>query len=828
MKKSRLGILAFTFTMALGMPTAFAASVFDIRVSYYDTAAKTDAKKAKIAATFERFADAVYEMSNGVHRIGKVIIYTDGAYYDNADIAWRSGADGTECWFSADVNGRGHSGSHIVHCDNGSLPEGNGTIILKTLETPRASGYTLGHEWGHFFYGMFDEYKGDGSSCDASPCGSDVGVANSIMNDPLIAVNRSDDSMGYLEWLNFSTSLNNSGAINPATNKANNAQFRVYGASAWGTLVRTADQDSEFARQSAYNKARKYYSDLKGGAPRAGTAPSLEINTAEGQNAARKELKFQWKSGSASSPQSMPAGGSRVQSTSAGLTSKPPTARIIIVDNTTNVSAGMLKEVKATVQRLIALAEDNDLVRVVALDTPVLQVAPLTTLASKAAKDSMIQQVEEIVPGSSIEPASARVTELAADLVSLSAQLTDITTSVYVFANGYAANALLTGTTDFFRNSGMMPYTLDLGSDDAAGGLLRQFAEKTEGIYAPGDTPEKLRMAMILADMASSPSVDALLAEDQTVISGTQEFTFVVDPTLGEAKAEVSYQSDPSALSLSLIDPQGTNLPFAAEDCGVVRKAYDNTPAENTCIKHVNMPSGGVWKLRATSASSAVEMSYHIAGYPLDNTNVYFTTLDTIRSNDGFLLISAKVGNDLPLTGINVQAKVTKPDGTTVDVAMKDDGVLPDIKAQDGVYTGSLAAADDGDYLVKVYFNNAGGTGQYTVYGFTYASHAANQLIPMTQNFTRVALTTTRLLSSCKRVLNWAEALAAPSLLPMRGKQEMEIAQYQARYYPGTGMYLGCNIEDGNMYAYGPATGLILYNLGSLVSWLSQASAAGY
>jgi hypothetical protein len=138
MKNLCVFISSLSSFLALVSAPAQAASVHDLRVSYHDTAANTEARKAKIAATFEYFAEADYEMTNGVHRIGKVTIYTDGAYYDKADIVWRNGSgDGNECWFSADVNGRGHAGSHILHCDNGSLPEGSGTVIVKTLERPR-------------------------------------------------------------------------------------------------------------------------------------------------------------------------------------------------------------------------------------------------------------------------------------------------------------------------------------------------------------------------------------------------------------------------------------------------------------------------------------------------------------------------------------------------------------------------------------------------------------------------------------------------------------------------------------------------------------------
>jgi calcium-activated chloride channel regulator 3/4 len=799
---------------------AFAASVYDLRVSYYDSAANTEAKKPQIAATFEHFADAVYEMTNGTHRIGRVSIYSDGAYYDNADVVWRNGSgDGQECWFSAAVNGRGYAGSRIVHCEIGSLPEGSGTITFKTLERPRASGYTLSHEWGHFFYGLFDEYQTSGPcNDDSNPCTTDIGVKNSLMNDPLIAANRVDDSMAYIEWLNFSNSTNNLGEINPTTGKATNAQFRTYGANAWDTLVRAAELDSEFARQSAYGKPRKFYPDLKDGAPVFGQVPSLEIDTPEGRAAARSALQIEWLTGTNTRR-------------SASTSKKPPTTRIILLDNTKQISAGMLEEVKAVVQELIDYAEESDSVAVVALDSPNLLIAPLTTLDSEATRDAVIQAVEKINLGSAAALSPALAATINGAFTSLPTQLTDTTASVYLFAHPSTANTLLHGAAETYRNTHLMLYAFDLEGNNAPNGLVRKFAEQTNGLYATINTPNKLRPALQIAEMESSPSVDALLAMDTLQVSGTQDFAFVVDPTLGEIEANVSYPAA-SAVTLALLDPQGAVLPFTTEECSdVVRKAYDDKPAENTCFKQLISPASGVWKLRITTTTSN-SMTYRVIGYPLDNGKSYFGTVNTHRQNDESLIITAQVGNDLPLTNINVSAKVTKPDGSTAEIIMQDNGIAPDFKALDGVYSGSLANAVDGDYLVAVSFNNHNGSGQFSNSSLKYVSVGGvavptNRLTSLTQDFTRVALQQITLLSPYKRMMNWGEAVVAPTLLPERGKQEFDFPPYKGRFYPSTGIYLAYNTQDGNLYLLDQAVGSP-QNLGTLANYLSQASSAGF
>ena len=69
-----------------------------------------------------------------------------GAFKDDTDILWVK-----SCWPNANVAGHTKPGSRIEHCD---------TFDTTSFLTNRmAGGVTLLHEWGHFGYGVYDEYK---------------------------------------------------------------------------------------------------------------------------------------------------------------------------------------------------------------------------------------------------------------------------------------------------------------------------------------------------------------------------------------------------------------------------------------------------------------------------------------------------------------------------------------------------------------------------------------------------------------------------------------------------------------------------------------------
>lgn len=155
--------------------------------------------------------------------------------------------------------------------------------FLSNENQQRMGGYTLAHEWGHYYYGLYDEYvgKAEDDKTFHFPHSTDKAVTNSIMNRQWNAYSSSGDNFN---WLNFSIAKNN-------TKKT--AQHRVYGASAWETLIRPVADDPQDGERSA-QADRVFYSELGDVDPEGNQDSSIEL-----PGDARSVLRIVWPGSSA-------------------------------------------------------------------------------------------------------------------------------------------------------------------------------------------------------------------------------------------------------------------------------------------------------------------------------------------------------------------------------------------------------------------------------------------------------------------------------------------------------------------------------------------------
>jgi alpha-tubulin suppressor-like RCC1 family protein len=235
--------------------------------------------------TMRYFADAIYEASNGAHKVRHVTFYQKGTYVGKADIIWEAGGIGTSCWPMAHVNGYGKQGWTVQFCDVNM----QGEDYIANDVAQQNGGYTLAHELGHYYYGVFDEYRGTITSSTNiwDPVSTDMPVSNSIMHQQRNAISGTTNIgrtyHGDFSWLNFSTNLNNH------TNT--NAQYRCYAASVWETLARSPADDPRDGKRSRLPR-RRDSPELANAAPSAGSAPSIELPAGRGQ--ARGQIQFHW------------------------------------------------------------------------------------------------------------------------------------------------------------------------------------------------------------------------------------------------------------------------------------------------------------------------------------------------------------------------------------------------------------------------------------------------------------------------------------------------------------------------------------------------------
>ncbi|MDX1665113.1 MAG: choice-of-anchor X domain-containing protein [Candidatus Promineifilaceae bacterium] len=259
------------FFAALFLGATRSVNTIDVSISLYNNPTGTD--RDPYETIIDYFADAIYEASNGAHKLGEVTFHPNGAESDSADVVWVE-----KCHPSASPAGAGIAGLHVNMCD--IFKDGRGAGLdydfLATENQQKGGGYTLAHEYGHYYYGVYDEYIGVPSYDDKFifPHSTDDDVENSIMNSQWKALG------GDYDWLNFSIEKNFTDA---------NAQERVYDAPAWETLTREVHEDPRDGQRKAV-AVRAHYPELDAVAPEGDNDSSIELPDA----AARSALNVVW------------------------------------------------------------------------------------------------------------------------------------------------------------------------------------------------------------------------------------------------------------------------------------------------------------------------------------------------------------------------------------------------------------------------------------------------------------------------------------------------------------------------------------------------------
>jgi hypothetical protein len=239
----------------------------DLTISIFRSIAA--AERPAYEHILEFFADAVYEMSNGANQICNVTIYQSGINADTANVLWVASE-----WPCAYPAGYNQVGAHIWMGDVFPFPKPYNAL---SSDHWAGAGYALGHEWGHYYYGLYDEYRGRVDDASPSfPQTNDRPVPNSVMNWQWSAVG------GNFNWLNFSI---------PKNDTRRTAQFRMYSASGWETLARPTSQDPRLNDLSAAT-TRTYYPELAQVAPGLNQDSPLELPA--GQDQARSALAITW------------------------------------------------------------------------------------------------------------------------------------------------------------------------------------------------------------------------------------------------------------------------------------------------------------------------------------------------------------------------------------------------------------------------------------------------------------------------------------------------------------------------------------------------------
>lgn len=644
------------------------ARLTDLTISLYNSPT-TEAEKAPYERIIEYFADGVYESSNGAHKIRRVTIYTEGNLANKSDVVWIE-----NCHPNAHVSGRSVEGQRVEMCDNFSS-----TNFLANDQGWQGGGYTLAHEWGHYYYSLWDEYRGGGSDDHiySFPHSTDDPVPNSMMNSQWNARG------GNFAWLNFSTAVNNTG---------NTAQHRVYGASGWETLARPLSEDPRDGERAAL-PPRIYYDDLSTVAPQAGEVPAIDL-----PGTARSELEIVWAS--------------------------RDTTFQIVIDSSGSMSGTSLANVKTAARLLVDLAEiDHATIGVIKFSSTATVVMPLTFVDSEDVKNNIKAAIDTI--SATGQTAIGTAAQLALDgLVSYGAE--DTNRIVYLLTDGE-------------NNSGIPPLSVIPGYQAASIPLftfgygssvnhaeLQQMASETGGFYYFSPTTlEDLQQVFQDAAQLGSSTVGIIAGTATVTSSAPSTLPIYVDSTLNRMNVSVSYPGTVSAVNLVLRGPTGN--PTDPASCSL-------SGNEVLCLFTVESPDSGGWSLEAIASSSNVNVNYRASGSAVDQMT-YYTSLTSLTGAvveyPDPIVLMAVLGKEWPISQALVTGTIQKPDGSIATIQLTDDGSGPDAVANDGNYSAILNYSQNGVHNITVQFNNSAGTAQMTPMGLAPSIGPDGEAIPM-------------------------------------------------------------------------------------------------
>jgi len=658
------------------------AKLLDIVISLYNNPTEN---RYVYESIIKSFADGVYEQSNAMHKIRKVRIYTNGKYSDGCDILWneRGNPSATRHY--------GFSGSHINMFNQ--MKYGNGTDLF-LLDMPSKAGYVIAHEWGHYYYGLYDEYRGKDSLHWKShmPWDTDEPVSPSIMNNQWNAFPLN------FEWLNHSTAKNN-------TKKT--AQHRIFQASGWETLVRPTEDDP---RTGTFwtRPDRIFWPELKDVAPAPDEDPRIDL-----PGSARSDLEIIWMD--------------------------EKYVFQIVFDNSSNMkNDNRLDNTKTAVNLLIDQAiKGTTSMGLIRFSNKAYVVQSIMEINSELDKTQLKSKINSTSTYSATNNLGQALDLAIKGLNALGTS--DDSKAVFLISSGKypTGDDPLSFISEF--QSAQVPI-FSFSCDSYADEALNALAKATKGNlyiltsklkdYINSFQHANQKFTQRKAFSGGAKKCDSLV---------TNYSQIKIDSTVNSMDVVVNYPGTSSTDQLSLFDPKGVLYSPTSED---------QSGSETLCQYSIDNPESGNWKLEITPVGEPLFVNYQASGLTKEEITY---SLSVTSFNGGVIhypdpmVLSVKLEKELSIAGINLYADLEKPDGNIESFVLKDDGVAPDFIADDGDYTTIIDYDQNGTYNINIIANNDLGTARSTYNGISVSpDENGEQLDPIpdesiTENFSRYA-----------------------------------------------------------------------------------------
>lgn len=249
------------------------------------------------------------------------------------------------------------------------------------------------------------------------------------------------------------------------------------------------------------------------------------------------------------------------------------------------------------------------------------------------------------------------------------------------------------------KEAGIKIYTIGYGKVDHE--LLSEIASMTGGkyLYAPSTSELKsLYQSMI----ATAKGESTVASASRSIAQGeTASLNVDIDSSITQATFTVSWGG--SDLDLTLRRPDGTLIDpnVAAADPNI-----DHVEEATYEIYRVSNPMAGTWQMIIFGVDVPPEGERFVAQI----TALTSVTLTLTTDKDSYMypelikVIATLEDTGIPLIEASVQAIITRPDTSQINLTLFDNGLTihGDISANDGIYTNYFTQFTlDGTYLIK-------------------------------------------------------------------------------------------------------------------------------
>ena len=667
------------------------------------SAAPRGLTKDEMEAEARKYAASIYGITNGLHRLRNVYLYKNSKSTTRADIRY----------FSS--NGRA----------NGSVAGWqipNQQITMYTFYNDKKDGYqgaVMGHESGHYIYGLLDEYQdGGGKTIKELTADGILYMPSSEDDDTQLSIMKNHEI--YPNWFSIADGYTGSG------NLKKTAQYRIYGKSIWDTLTSDPLKDPtntgiwwERQRFEAFNgiESVKKLTDLKAtqGATLAGYDGALKIIWADEPVLNLVLLDS-----------NMPAALWHEAQEGAGtLASNIPLDTYLQVQSGSSIGVARTKLAdensrKALVTQAVRVAQNNAVTLTASLEAAITQVK-----AYRAAIASPQYSVIYLLTAANQQLSAAMLNSLRANNVILKV--------IYREAIGVAkSTAKRSAPKTIAASTASLPDTEQL--------YLSQICRSTGGSFSTVLSGAQMENEAAKAAFEGDGTEVATLASSAKSSLGTGEKL--------ELKFKLGYEDNNPEITLAAADQDFANLvPTITDPNNVVITSGTRVPGitftrdeENSSWKFVIVPGTygevkGLWTATLTATAPVSNGVDIMAVTP----SLLLMQIDVNQLREKGNLLEVTLKKDRPILKASVRVDIydEKENLVRSGVLLMDDGNNGDRRPNDGIYTMALNDLQPGEYLFKVTADDNGGKAILSDSGTFFGAVKAATPDQFTGNFQR-------------------------------------------------------------------------------------------